>query len=112
MPEYDLKSLALPRLSGVSLRAYAAALANPITRPLLMPSLLKQGGFAPFRALRLDEPPAFLPLAGAAAPAAGPMPAAAQRWVSAVNADGQYGQWAYRVAWKPGKVKPILDHVG
>jgi hypothetical protein len=90
MPEYDLKSLALPRLSGVSLRAYAAALTNPITRPLLMPSLLKQGGFAP----------------------AGPMPAAAQRWVSAVNADGQYGQWAYRVAWKPGKVKPILDHVG
>ena len=66
MPEYDLKSLALPRLSGAGLRAFAAALANPITRPLLMPSLLKQGGFARFRALRLDEPPTFLLLAGAA----------------------------------------------
>ena len=49
---------------------------------------------------------------GGCAPAASPMPAAAQRWVSAVNADGQYGQWAYRVAWKPGEVKPILDRVG
>ena len=76
MPEYDLKSLALPKLSGAGLRAFAAALANPITRPLLIPSLLKQGGFAHFRALRLDEPPTFLPLAGAAAPAASPMPAA------------------------------------
>ena len=80
MPEYDLKSLALPRLSGVGLRAFAAALANPITRPLLMPSLLKQGGFARFRALRLDEPPTFLLLAGAAArqrPGACPRPRSA-----------------------------------
>jgi len=112
MPEYDLKSLALPKLSGAGLCAFAGALANPITRPLLMPSLLKQGGFARFRALRLDEPPTFLPLAGVAAPAATAMPATAQRWVSAVNADGQYGQAAYRVAWKPGEVKPILDRVG
>ena len=37
---------------------------------------------------------------------------AAKRWVNAVNADGQFGQWAYRVAWKPGEVKPILDRVG
>jgi hypothetical protein len=41
MAEYDLKSLALPKLSGAGLR-----------------------GFARFRALRLDEPPTFLPLAG------------------------------------------------
>jgi hypothetical protein len=75
MPEYDLKSLALPKLSGAGLR-----------------------GFARFRALRPDEPPTFLPLAGAAAPTTSPMPAAAQRWVNAVNADGQYGQWDYRVA--------------
>ena len=111
MPEYDLKSFALPKLSGVGLRAFAGALGNPITRPLLMPSLLKQGGFARFRALRLYEPSTFLPLAGAAVPAANPMPAAAQRWVNAVNADGQYGQRACRVAWRPGEVKPILDCV-
>ena len=33
MPEYDLKALALPKLSGAGLRACAGALANPITRP-------------------------------------------------------------------------------
>ena len=65
MPEYVLKSLTLPKLSGAGRRAFRGALANPITRPLLMPSLLKQGGFARFRALRLDGA-IFLPLARAA----------------------------------------------
>jgi len=112
MSDYNLRSLSLPKLSGVTLRAFAGALANPITRPLLMPSLLKRGGFARFRAMRLDEPPTFLPLAGVTSPAIAAMPAAAQRLVSTMNADGQYGQWAYRAAWKPGEVKPILDRVG
>jgi len=58
---YNLRSLSLPKLSGASLRAFAGALANPITRPLLMPGLLKVGGFARFRALRLDEPPLSRP---------------------------------------------------
>ena len=42
MSDYNLRSLSLPKLSGASLRAFAGALANPITRPLLMPSLLTQ----------------------------------------------------------------------
>ena len=112
MSDYDLRSLSLPKLSGATLRAFAGALANPITRPLLMPSLLKQGGFARFRAMRLDEPPTFLPLARETSPPIAAMPAAAQRWGNAVNAEGQYGQWAYRVAWKPEEVKPFLDRVG
>jgi Asp-tRNA(Asn)/Glu-tRNA(Gln) amidotransferase A subunit family amidase len=63
MNDYDLRSLDLPKLSGTLLRAFAGALANPATRPALMPNLLKQGGVNRFRALRLQEPPTFYPLA-------------------------------------------------
>jgi type III restriction enzyme len=34
--------------------------------------------------------------------------AAAERWVAAVNADGSYGKWVYRVAKKPTEVTNIL----
>lgn len=77
MAPYDLRSLALPKLTGAALAAFAAALDSPLTRPLLIPSVLKQGGFDRFRALRLDEPPTFLPLAPAAEPATGPLSLAA-----------------------------------
>ena len=35
--------------------------------------------------------------------------AAADRWVDAVNADGTYGLWAYRIARKPTEVPEILS---
>lgn len=35
--------------------------------------------------------------------------AAAERWVAAVNADGQYGQWRYAVAKRPEEVNRLLD---
>ncbi len=73
MPDYDLRSLDLPKLTGTALRAFAAALANPVTRSLLIPNLLKQGGFDRFRTLRLDEPPTFLPLRRATQPATTPL---------------------------------------
>ena len=34
--------------------------------------------------------------------------AAAERWVSAVNADGAYGRWAYRLASKPTEVDACI----
>ena len=34
--------------------------------------------------------------------------AAAQRWVHAVNADGQYGRWAYRIAHKMTEIERIV----
>jgi len=34
---------------------------------------------------------------------------AAQRWVEAVNADGQFGQWAFAIAKRPEAVPSILD---
>lgn len=35
--------------------------------------------------------------------------AAAERWVTAVNADEQYGHWAYAMARKISQVREILD---
>jgi hypothetical protein len=29
--------------------------------------------------------------------------------LSRLAGDGQYGQWAYRVAWKPGEVRTAID---
>ena len=34
---------------------------------------------------------------------------AAQRWVAAVNADGQYGRWHYAVAYQPEEVRQRLE---
>lgn len=35
--------------------------------------------------------------------------ASAERWVNAVNADGQFGRWDYRMARKVSEVREILD---
>ena len=35
--------------------------------------------------------------------------AAAERWVAAVNADGQFGRWEYKMARMPGDVTELLD---
>ncbi len=37
--------------------------------------------------------------------------AAAERWVSAVNAEGTYGRWAYRIAKKTTEVRGIITAV-
>ena len=34
---------------------------------------------------------------------------AAQRWVAAVNAEGQYGRWHYAVAYKPEEVRYHIE---
>ena len=35
--------------------------------------------------------------------------AAAERWVAAVNADGQHGRWAYAMVRKVSDVRDVLD---
>jgi len=35
--------------------------------------------------------------------------AAAQRWVTAVNEDGRYGKWRYKVVKKVSEVGPYLQ---
>jgi type III restriction enzyme len=37
--------------------------------------------------------------------------AAAERWIAAVNADGSYGRWVYRMARKPEGVRKVVDEV-
>jgi hypothetical protein len=37
---------------------------------------------------------------------------AAERWVSAVNSEGTYGQWRYFIARKTTEVSEIIDKVG
>ena len=37
--------------------------------------------------------------------------AAAQRWVAAVNADGQHGTWHFAMARSVGAVKEIIDAI-
>ncbi|MBN2124967.1 MAG: DEAD/DEAH box helicase family protein [Deltaproteobacteria bacterium] len=43
-------------------------------------------------------------------PLEGVKTAAAERWVKAVNADGQFGIWQYAIARKPHEVSEILNH--
>jgi type III restriction enzyme len=37
--------------------------------------------------------------------------AAAERWVAAVNADGRYGRWQYRLATRVADVPQILEEM-
>ena len=108
MAPYDLRSLSLPKLTGTALTAFAAALDNPATRPLLIPSLLKQGGFDRFRSLRLDEPPTFLPLAHAAEPASSALtPAEVEAALGDRPAGGVFASArAYALAYRSGAVTP------
>jgi Asp-tRNA(Asn)/Glu-tRNA(Gln) amidotransferase A subunit family amidase len=62
MAAYDLKSLNLPKLYGGLLKAFAGAARNPITGPLLLGSLLENGGIPKLRALRFTEEPTNFPL--------------------------------------------------
>ena len=62
MSAYDLRSLNLPKLYGSVLSIFTRAVTNPVTRPLLLGSLLENGGIPKLRKTRLDEEPTFLPL--------------------------------------------------
>jgi Asp-tRNA(Asn)/Glu-tRNA(Gln) amidotransferase A subunit family amidase len=109
MSGYDLGSLKLPRLKGLALRIFAAALDGTITRRLLLPSLLKQGGVDKLRALRLKEDPTLYPYTPAAVRARGPL--------AARQVDGALGRAAsrppfsssrdYAAAYRAGKITPV-----
>jgi Asp-tRNA(Asn)/Glu-tRNA(Gln) amidotransferase A subunit family amidase len=62
MSAYDLRSLNLPKLTGMGLQAFTAAVENPLTRPLLLGSLLENGGIPKLRRRTLEEAPLFYPL--------------------------------------------------
>jgi Asp-tRNA(Asn)/Glu-tRNA(Gln) amidotransferase A subunit family amidase len=58
---YDLAPARVPRLTGFALDALAAALENSVTGGLLMPRLLRDGGFETLRQTVLTEAPSVLP---------------------------------------------------
>lgn len=62
MANYDLKSLNLPKLYGRMLSFFTNLVSNPVTRPLIMGSLLENGGIPKLRKMVFDEEPTFYPL--------------------------------------------------
>ncbi|MBA4419598.1 MAG: amidase [Anaerolinea sp.] len=62
MSEYDLKSVKLPKLTGTSLKLFAAAVESPAMQGVLLPSLLENGGIPFLQDLDLSEAPTYYPL--------------------------------------------------
>ena len=62
MSDYDLKSLDLPKLYGSMLNIFAAVTGSKLTRPLLIGSLLENGGIPKLRAIKFAEEPTNFPL--------------------------------------------------
>ena len=62
MSVYELHALNLPKLTGFGLQAFTAAVENPLTRQLLLGSLVENGGIPKLRRRVLDEAPLFTPL--------------------------------------------------
>jgi Asp-tRNA(Asn)/Glu-tRNA(Gln) amidotransferase A subunit family amidase len=59
---YDLTSVKLPRFAGFALRFFVGLIESPLTRWLLIGSLLKQAGITHLRELQFKEPPTYLPV--------------------------------------------------
>lgn len=74
MSVYDLKSLKLPKLYGGMLKTFAAAAGNPVTQPLLLGSLLENGGIPKIRSIKFTEEPTYFPLLIPAEHAQGHLP--------------------------------------
>jgi Asp-tRNA(Asn)/Glu-tRNA(Gln) amidotransferase A subunit family amidase len=62
LPTYELHALNLPKLTGYGLTAFTAAVENPLSRSLLLPGLLENGGIPRLRKMTLDEPPTYYPI--------------------------------------------------
>ncbi len=60
--EYDLKSVKLPRLSGLPLRLLVSIMESPLSG-LLSPGLLRNAGLESLRKQTMDEPPTLYPVA-------------------------------------------------
>ncbi len=60
--DYDLKSLNLPKLYGKMLSLFAGVVSSKVTRPLLIGSLLENGGIPKLQKMKFDEEPTLFPL--------------------------------------------------
>lgn len=108
MPVYDLESVALPRLQGRALRAFAAALDNPAARTLLLGNLLQSGGIIKLRQLRLAEAPLFYPFIPVAEHGERmDMHVVMETAVSSLNTTGFPGIHDYAQAYRNGHITPL-----
>lgn len=73
MTEYDLKSLNLPKLYGSMLKVFDAITSSKLTRPLIIGSLVNNGGIPKLRDRVFDEPPTNFPLVLSDEPASAPL---------------------------------------
>lgn len=62
MAEYELQSLKLPKLTGLALKIFTAAVENQLTRGLLIGGLMENGGIPKLSRIPLDGTPTFYPL--------------------------------------------------
>ena len=73
MSDYDLCSLNLPKLYGKMLSIFTSVAVKPLTQPLIMGSLLENGGIPKLRNMLFTEEPTFVPLIIPPAHATGPL---------------------------------------
>lgn len=109
MSGYDLQSLKLPKLTGIALRLFAAALDKRLTRSLLLPSLLKQGGVEKLRSIRLTGDPTFYPYAPVEETAKAPLtPAEVEAALDPAPQPGVFFTVRdYAAAYRKGTITPI-----
>jgi Asp-tRNA(Asn)/Glu-tRNA(Gln) amidotransferase A subunit family amidase len=67
---YELQSLNLPKLTGLTLSVFTRVLETRLGQVILLKSLLKNGGITKLRSLHVDDPPTFYPLKGSKDPSA------------------------------------------
>ena len=108
--DYDLKSLNLPKLYGKMLSIFAGAVSNPITRPLLIGSLLENGGIPKLRKIHFTEEPTYFPLVIPPEHANGhmdmPLEAPANRRTSREHMPYQLIR-DYAIAYRDGSLTPL-----
>ncbi len=62
MAKYELGSLNLPKMSGISLKLFTSVAENPLGKILLIRSLLENGGIPKLRSINLAEVPTNFPV--------------------------------------------------
>jgi Asp-tRNA(Asn)/Glu-tRNA(Gln) amidotransferase A subunit family amidase len=109
-PEYDLKSVKLPYLSGSALRLFVSALEGPL-QPFLLPSLFQSAGITAFRKLHFDEAPVMEPFHYVSNPADETSRIAENEWPEIPIEEGPGFHFAgvqdYARAYQEGKTSPL-----
>ena len=109
-PEYDLKSVKLPYLSGQALRLFVGALESPM-QTFLLPNLFKSAGITEWRKLHFNEAPLMEPIHYVSNPADVTARIAKQEWPE-ISSDGGLGfHFAsvhdYARAYRDGEISPL-----